>query len=178
MRLRGRGTPAEPPGWDGEPRGEPGIHGLARSRRWDAVVVAEAPGLDGTELDRTALGFVVLADGSTVSDPGPSATALAPLLAAVAGSLAPPYRAEAVRRGGTQWAVAAARIRVTELPTLAGEEAELVLSAGRRTFHVDGRPSFVAVPALESIGAKEGREYVVRAHRLRAAFWEVEAEAL
>lgn len=171
MRLPGRGTPAEPPGWDGEPRGEPGIHGLARSRRWDAVVVADAPGLDGTEL-----AFVVLADGSTVA--AHDATALAPLIAALAGSLAPPYRAEAVRRGGTQWAVAAARIRVSELPALAGEEAELVLSAGRRTFHVDGRPSFVAMPALESIGAKEGREYVVRAHRLRAAFWEVEAEAL
>ena len=34
---------AEPPGWDGEPRGEPGIHGVPRARRWDAVATAEAP---------------------------------------------------------------------------------------------------------------------------------------
>ena len=41
---RPSGLSAEPPGWDGEPRGEPGIHGIPRARRWDAVVTGSGAG--------------------------------------------------------------------------------------------------------------------------------------
>src|SRR2546421_534462 len=39
------GLSAQPPGWDGAPRGEPGIHGVPQARRWETVASAEAPGL-------------------------------------------------------------------------------------------------------------------------------------
>ena len=49
----------EPPPHDTTPRwGETGIHGVARPRRWDAVVLAESP-YPGQELD-----FVALPDGT------------------------------------------------------------------------------------------------------------------
>src|SRR5205807_2274625 len=41
------GQAAEPPSWDGEARGDAGIHGVPRARRWDAVATAEAPDLRG-----------------------------------------------------------------------------------------------------------------------------------
>ena len=55
------GLSSEPPGWDGEPRGEPGIHGVPRPRRWDAVATADAPGLRGEIVH-----FVALPDGTLV----------------------------------------------------------------------------------------------------------------
>jgi hypothetical protein len=57
------GLSAAPPGWDGEQRGEPGIHGVPRARRWDAVVAAHAPLVNGDTVH-----FVALADGSLVVD--------------------------------------------------------------------------------------------------------------
>ena len=53
------GLSSEPPGWDGEQRGEPGIHGVPRPRRWDAVATAAAPGLRGEIVH-----FVALPDGT------------------------------------------------------------------------------------------------------------------
>jgi hypothetical protein len=162
------GSPAEPPGWEGEPRGEPGIHGIARPRRWDAVAAVEAPGLAGEEL-----AFAVLADGTVVGDADPAA--VAPLVAAL-GALRPPYRAEAVRRTGDRWAVAAARIRVVELADMPGDEVELVATAAERTTRVDGRPWFASLPALERLAPRG--EAVVRARRLRGDAWEVETTVL
>jgi hypothetical protein len=163
------GSPAEPPGWEGEPRGEPGIHGIARPRRWDAVAAAEAPGLAGDEL-----AFAVLADGTVVGALEPEA--LAPLVAAL-GARRPPDRAEAVRHAGDRWAVAAARIRVVELPDVPGDEVELVASGGETTLRVDGRPWVAPLPALERLAEPEA-ETVVRARRLRGTAWEVETTRL
>ena len=58
---RAPGSSAAPPGWDGEQRGEPGIHGVPRPRKWDAVVAANAPDLRGDTVH-----FVALADGTLV----------------------------------------------------------------------------------------------------------------
>jgi len=169
----GQGLASEPPGWDGEQRGEPGIHGVSRARRWDTVVTVEAPGLRG---DRVR--FVALPDGSLLDESDEPEAALAPLADAVEASLAPPYRAEAVRRSESVWAVAARRIAVADEPSLRGEEAELVVTAGDRTLSVDGDQRLPRAPAFEAAGERVGREFVVRARRLDGDLWEIETAPL
>lgn len=168
-----RAPAAQPPGWDGEPSGEPGVHGVPRSRRWDAVGTAEVPGLEGDEKQ-----FVVLGDGAVLAEGGEDGEKLQPLIETLQTRLAPPYRAEAVRRGETRWAVAGARIATVEAPGLRGDIAELVASREGTTLHVDGRPSFGSAPALERVGEAVGVEYVVRAKRLQGDVWEVDASPL
>jgi hypothetical protein len=167
------GQGPEPPGWDGAPRGEPGIHGVPRARRWDTVATADAPALRGD-----AVHFVALANGTLLVEEDEPDDALAPLADAVEGAIAPPYRAECVRRGPATWAVAASRIATVELPGLRGDEAELVVTREGRTLHVDGHPTFGSAPALERVGEGQGGEYVVRATRLDGELWEVEATPL
>jgi hypothetical protein len=170
------GLAAAPPGWDGEQRGEPGIHGVPRARRWDAVATAEAPELGGDEAR-----FAALPDGSIVAaddGAGREGKDLAPLADALAGRLDPPYRAEGVRRSGSLWGVAGRRIAVVREPALDGEEAQLVVTSAGRTLTVDGDRRVARAPALEAVGAAEGTEFVVRATRLRGDLWEVETAPL
>jgi hypothetical protein len=164
---------AQPPGWDGEQRGEPGIHGVPRSRRWDAVATADAPGLLGDEL-----AFQVLPDGTVLIDDDQPDGALAPLADAIEASLAPPYRAEAVRRGPETWAIGARRMVVVELPGLDGDEAELVRQGDERSLTIDGMGRVARAPGLEAVGERLGADYVVRATRLDGDLWEVEATPL
>lgn len=164
---------AAPPGWDGEQRGEPGIHGVPRPRRWDAVATAEAPALRGAEVH-----FAALPDGTLVVDEDEPDDALSPLADALETRLAPPYRAEGVRRDGALWGVAGRRIAVVREPALDGEEAELVVTRSGRTLTVDGRPRLGRAPALEAAAAEEGPEFVVRATRLDDDLWEVETAPL
>jgi hypothetical protein len=164
------GLIAQPPGWNGEQRGEPGIHGVPRARRWDAVASAEAPELDGDSVH-----FVALPDGTLVVDEDEPDASLTPLADALEQTLAPPYRAEAVRRGGDVWAVAGRKIAVVAEPGLDGEEAELVVTRDSRALTVDGYSRVSRAPAFERVGAAEGPEYVVRASRLDDDLWEVEA---
>src|SRR5207247_2176690 len=89
------------------------IHGLQRVREWDVVATAAAPGLDG---DRAS--FVALSNGDLVVDEGPSG--VEPLAEAVERALPAPYRAEAVRREGELWAVAARAIELVRLPGIPG----------------------------------------------------------
>jgi hypothetical protein len=147
------------PAWDAT-----GIHGLHRAREWNAVVTVEAPQLTG---DRAS--FVALPDGSLVVEDGPEPLDL--LANALEEELRPPYRAEAVRREAL-WVVAGRQIEVVELPGLAGEELELVLHRGERTFLVDGERGFGGLPSLER------PDHVVRARRLDGELWEVEATPL
>ena len=164
---------SEPPGWDGEQRGEPGIHGVPRARRWDAVATATAGGLRGDTVH-----FAALPDGTLVVDEDEPDDSLAPLADALEATLSPPYRAEAVRRGPDRWAVAGRRVEVVAEPTLEGEEAELVVTAGDRSLVVDGLRRLARAPALEAAGARLGPEFVVRATRLDGELWEVEASPL
>ncbi|HET7127985.1 MAG TPA: hypothetical protein VFJ93_02800 [Gaiellaceae bacterium] len=170
---RSPGLSAAPPGWDGEQRGEPGIHGVPRVRRWDAVVAADAPTLDGDLVH-----FVALADGSLVVEEDQPDDALTPLADALDSRLAPPYRAEGVRRDGPLWGVAGRRITLVREPGLDGEEAELVVTATGRTLTVDGLQHVARAPALEAAGAEGAPEFVVRATRLDEDLWEVEVTPL
>jgi hypothetical protein len=149
-----------PPVWD-----TAGIHGLHRPRQWDAVVTAEAPGVDG-ELAR----FVALSRDVLLVEEGPDY--VEPLALAVEGRLSPPYRAEAVRRDRDLWAIAARAIEVVELPGVAGAEIELAIHGSERTLVVDGRPAFGTIAALER------PEHVVRARRLDGETWEVVVDKL
>jgi hypothetical protein len=162
------GLSAEPPGWSGEQRGEPGIHGVPRARRWDVVATTEAPALRGGTVQ-----FVALPDGTLVVDEDEPEASLTPLADAVEQTIAPPYRAEAVRRGGAAWAVAARRIEVVEAPELVGDDVEYAVTRNGYTCRVDGRTTLQRSPSLERAAAAAGPEYVVRATRLDGALWEV-----
>ncbi len=162
-REGGLGQPlpeAAPPGWM-----ETGIHGVQRPREWDAVVTVEAEGVQG---DRAR--FVALADQTLLVEEGENVEALADAL----DNVPPPYRAEAVRRGESQWAVGIHRIEVVSLPD-APEGQELTLTArdGGRTLLVDGAPVFGSQPELERLGEARGESYVVQGNRLADDLWEV-----
>jgi hypothetical protein len=146
---------------------EVGIHGLHRPRVWDAVVAVDA------ELPGDRFVFVGLADELLVEE-GEEAD-LSPLAEAVEAELAPPYRAEAVRRHGSTWAVGARRIVVQELAGAPGDELELTVRERETTLLVDGERSFGSVRGLE--GLREG-DYAVRATRLDGDLFELRVDPL
>ena len=154
--------PAEPlrPAWDAA-----GIHGVHRARNWDAVVTVDAPAVSG---DRAV--FVTAAGGDILIEDGPED--VEPLAEALEQALAPPYRAEAVRRDAKLWVVAGRRIELVELPGIDGEEIELSSRGGERTLVIDGEWGFGTIPALER------PEHVVRARRIDGELWEVETAPL
>ncbi len=114
---------------------ETGIHGVPRERQYDAVVTTEAPEAQGA----TAR-FVGLEDGSLLVEEGDGD--LSALAEAIEQEVKAPYRATAIRRGSTQWAVAAHGLRVVELPEPGGDEIELVSRGDERTLVIDGNRSF------------------------------------
>ncbi|HWE80770.1 MAG TPA: hypothetical protein VG265_03910 [Gaiellaceae bacterium] len=142
-----------------------GIHGIQRAREWDTVTTVDAPDLKG---DRAL--FVVLPGDEIVVEEGPED--LEVLAEAVDHDLTPPYRAEAVRRQGTVWAVAGRRIEVIELAGVPGTEVELTSHDGERTLLIDGERAFGSVPALER------PEQSVRARRIVGEVWEIEIHPL
>jgi hypothetical protein len=119
-----------------------GIHGIHRQREWDAVATVEAE-LAGDRVD-----FAALPDGTLVVESDVPDGALSPLADAVEQSVAPPYRAVAVRQDDRVWAVGAKRIEVRAFPEQDGDEVELVedgrVVLGRRLdgdlFEVDVTP--------------------------------------
>ncbi len=147
---------------------EAGIHGIPRERQYDAVATTEAPDAAGDSAR-----FVGLEDGSLLIEEGDGdLTALAD---AIEQQIARPYRATAVRRGETTWAVAAHRLRVIELPEPGGDAIELVLNGDEKTFVVDGNRSFGTMPDLEQLA--DGNA-VIRADRLDGTLWEVRVDPL
>ena len=147
---------------------ETGIHGVPRERQYDAVVTVEAPDIDG----ESAV-FVGLEDGSLLVEEGDGD--LTPLADAIEQEVARPYRATAIHRGGTQWAVAAHGLRVLELPEPGGDEVELAVHGDEKTLVVDGNRSFGTMPELEALGNGDA---VIRASRLDGALWEVRVDPL
>jgi hypothetical protein len=139
-----------------------GIHGVHRPREWDEVGTAES------DIAGDTASFVVLEDAVVIEDGPDAAAKLADGI-----SLAPPYRAEAVRRSEGIWAVAARRIEVVRLPGVEGDALEQTRHGGELTLLVDGERRFGTIPALE-----RGTEYTVRAMRLDGDLWEVEASLL
>ena len=147
---------------------ESGIHGIPRERQYDAVATTEAPDAAGDSAR-----FVGLEDGSLLIEEGDGdLTALAD---AIEHEIARPYRATAVRRGETTWAIAAHRLRVIELPEPGGDEIELVLNGEEKTLVVDGNRSFGTMPELEQLA--DGNA-VIRAARLDGTLWEVRVDPL
>ena len=147
---------------------ETGIHGVPREREYDAVATAEAPDLEGDSAR-----FVGLEDGSLLVEDGEGE--LTPLAEAIEQEVSRPYRAVAVRRGETQWAVAGRSLRVIELPEPGGDEVELVLRGEEKTLVVDGNRSFGTLPELERLADGDA---VVRAARLDGSLWEVRVDPL
>ena len=127
------------PAWDAS-----GIHGLhrvagvGRGRRRSRRRSSRASAPSSSRSPR----------GELVVEEGPDD--VEPLAAPVERELAPPYRAEAVRRDGDLWAVAARAIEVVELPgrRRRGDRAHR-RTADERTLVVDGEPAFGSIPALE-----------------------------
>jgi hypothetical protein len=148
------------------------LHG-GRQREWDTVATTEAPGLAGNELE-----FAVLPDGTVLVEDEVPDGALSPLADAVEQSLAPPFRAVAVRRDGDLWGVAARRIEVLELPEVAGDTVSLAVQGGERTLLVDGRPGWESIPTLEAHGAATNADFALAAERLDGDLWAVEVNPL
>jgi hypothetical protein len=147
---------------------ETGIHGIARERQYDAVATTEAPDAAGDSAR-----FVGLEDGSLLIEEGDGdLTALAD---AIEHEIARAYRASAVRRGETTWAIAAHRLRVIELPEPGGDEIELVLNGEEKALIVDGNRSFGTMPELEQLADGDA---VIRAARLDGTLWEVRVDPL
>ena len=149
--------------------GEVGIHGLHRQREWDAVATVELA-VEGSEA-----WFVVLADGSLLVEDGDAE----PDPFRDVHSVAPPFRAHAVRRDGATWAVAARRIETIELDGApAGDEVEIAWDGVERTVRIDGEPTLQGVSALERVAAARHATYVVTAIRLAGATWEIAVSPL
>ena len=102
-------------------------------REWDAVTTVDAPELDGDRVE-----FVAAArPASSWSTTAPTTSSRSRPRSSA--SFAPPYRAEAVRRDGELWAVAARKIEVVDASRAStGEEIELSSHDGERTLVVDG----------------------------------------
>jgi len=139
-----------------------------RAREWDRVVLVEAPAAAGS-LAR----FVVLPDGSHLVEGDGDAVSVDALAAGLDEE--PPYRAEGVRRDGSTWAVGVLAITVVDLPaSVLGDEVELVWDGRERSARIGGVPSLASVHELEELASARYETWVVRAHRLRDTFWEVE----
>jgi hypothetical protein len=150
-----------------------GIHGVSRRRQWDAVVTATAPGVKGA-----AVRFVAVASGDLLVEEGDDVGDLGPIADAVESQLDRPYRVEAVRQHGDVFAAGARRLALATLPDAKGESLMLTVRDGARELEVDGDRTFGGMPALELLGERVGRDYVVRAERLDGPLFEVRADAL
>ena len=152
-----------------------GITGLARGREWDAVATLQlAVGLPGDER-----AFVVLPDGTCVLESADAADA-APFAAALSESLAPPYRALAVRRPEL-WAVGAVTIDVQRLdPDPRGDELQLTWRGSTLELSIDGVPADPAqAVALERIArTRIAGAFAAHARRIRGDLWELSVLAL
>jgi len=166
---RGTTEPPRPP-WD-----KAGIHGLARARRWDAVVTVSAHDMPGDDL-----AFVALGDGTLLVDGDAPVDDVTPLAEAVQQVLDGAYRAEAVRRTTELWAVAARSIDVVQLPPgTPGDAITISVRRDERTTIVDGAEWLASFPMLEALAGERGLyDYVLEAHRLQGDAWEVQISPL
>ena len=113
MRSSPKTVDEKPPGSgmsSAELPGGPGVHGLARSRRWTPSPWPRLQRL----LTGDSVSFVALPDGTLVVDEDEPDESLAPLADAIEAPLRPPYRAELCARARSRWSVGAVRITVVE----------------------------------------------------------------
>jgi hypothetical protein len=153
--------------------GEVGIHGIARPKEWDAVATVEAPNLDGDEAI-----FVLLADGRVIPQSAPIGD-LEPLAKALARELAPPFRAQAVRRDSALWVLAGTAIETVELAhDPGGSFVELTWDGRDRVLRIDGVASLDSAAELDRLGASRYETYAVRVERLEGETWELNVDPL
>ena len=135
---------------------------------WPAIAAADVPELTGDEVH-----FIALVDRSLVVDESVPDDSLAPLAEEIEAVLEPPYRAFAVRKHATLWAVAAQPVHVVELDADA-DVIEIAVVAGERNGTVDGEPDTTSFPELERLGEERGTEYALCAERIDARTWVVD----
>jgi hypothetical protein len=146
-----------------------GITGLQRQREWDAVATVKRDGAPGDEVE-----FIVLPDGTFVLEPDGSIDA-APFVTALAESIAPPYRALAVRRPEL-WAVGAVSIEVQRLdPDPRGNELALTWNGSELALTIDDLPAEPSrAEALERIAVgRVSGAYAAHARRVCGDLWEL-----
>jgi hypothetical protein len=149
MNANAGGFLTHPPGFDGvQGLGVPGVHGVPRARTWDAVATALSRDLTGETVT-----FVVLPDGTIVVDEDLPDDSLAPLAEALEETIAPPYRAAAIRRHEDVWTAVAEEVAIAEIPGLEGDTVELTVVDGERSLHIDGERTIRPLPALDALTA-------------------------
>jgi hypothetical protein len=123
---------------------------------------------------------VLLDAGRVLGEAGDAPDVAACAEKALAGEVAPPYRATAVRRQSDTWAIGAVAIQVADLPAdvEGGELMLTVTEQGERELRVDGRPVVADLRALERLAAGRHEAYVLRAARLQGTLWEVLVDPL
>jgi hypothetical protein len=157
---------------DVAPWHQAGIHGVPRPREYDVVLSLDVEGLSGDELS-----FVALEDGTLLLETDDDVD-LDPFADALEGTLEPPYRATAVRKGESTWAVAANSIQVATIEDeVGGDTVELAVQHGDSTVLVDGAEAFGSLASFEQL-AEELEAYVIRASRLDGDLWEVKVTPL
>lgn len=182
MRDEDIGDPRVVPRWV-----EAGVSGVPRGRDWDAVAVVDLPELEGSLASE--LSFRVLEDGTVADADELPAGALERIAAELETGVRPPYDVRAVRRGRSDWSVAARELRLERVPlpeALPGTElAVAVTPEGGRTLLVDGEEPEGLTPELESAFAeleRRGRErfpaFVARAERVAPGRWELLVDPL
>jgi hypothetical protein len=161
MGAQAGGFLAQPPGLDGEQGlGIAGISGVARGRTWDAVGSASCPMLPGDDA-----AFVTLDDGTIVVDAEVPDDSLVPLAESLEATLAPPYRAAAIRVDGNTWTAVAESVRIVTLPGVSADTLELTSVNGERTLSLDGEISAEDVGPIDEIARSVG-DVVINAERV------------
>jgi hypothetical protein len=157
---------------DVAPWHQAGVHGVPRPRQFDAVVSLDIADVRADEID-----FVALEDGTVLVDSDDDVD-VEPFADALEDSISPPYRATAVRKGGTTFALAANAITVATIADdVDGDMVELAMRDGESTVRVDGAETSRSLPAFEHL-AGDLDAYVVRASRLDGDLWEVQVAPL
>jgi hypothetical protein len=157
---------------DVAPWHQAGVHGVPRPREYDSVVSLDVEGVRGDEFS-----FVALEDGTLLLESEDDVD-LDPFADALEGSISPPYRALAVRKDESTWAVAANSIQVATVEDeVGGDTVELAVQDGNSTLLVDGAPAFGSLASLERLAGGLDA-YVIRASRLDGDLWEVNVTPL
>lgn len=152
MHAQSGGFLAQPPGLEGQlGLGLVGIHGVPRAHAWDAVASAHAPDLTGETIT-----FVALPDGTLVVEQDIPDDSLGPVADALEATIAPPYRAAALRIRDDVWSAAAEAVVVVEIPRIEGDVVELTMIEGERELTIDGSRTIRPLPALDLLTEVHG----------------------
>lgn len=145
----------------------------ARPALGDVVATARAPGVEGRKVT-----FVALPAGDLIVEDETGDADLSPFADLVERELKPPYRAEASRLQGDQWAIVASSIHVEQFSYDGADALDLVSHGGVAALAADGTSVEGTVPELAAAGAAVSPDYAVHAERIDDDFWEVRTAAL